>query len=244
MRSITSAESIREFRWVSIKILTADDSTDSTELRVLQSLGKVREDGASSKCIVELLDHFLHQGPNGTHQCLVFELLGPTVNKVVRDYFMPDIHGYVDPEDRMEPFIVLKMAEQLLKAVEFIHKAGYVHGGKDQLQDACLSASNFPFQRLTCDRYQHQDVAFTCSRLSRATKEEVLDVLGRPEPEELARLDGQPLDVSLPKQLVETASWDWADEDEEDLRIIDFGEAFLQGTEPEKTCSASCFARA
>lgn len=127
MRSITLAESIREFRWVSIKILTADDSTDSTELRVLHSLGKVREDGASSKCIVDLLDHFLHLG---IHQCLVFELLGPTVNKVLSDYFMPDINGYVDPEDRMEPFIVLKMAEQLLKAIEIIHKAGYVHGGR------------------------------------------------------------------------------------------------------------------
>lgn len=71
-----------------------------------------------------------------------------------------------------------------------------------------------------------------CSRLSQAPKEELLDILGRPEPEELSRLDGQPLDVSLPKQLVETASWvDWADEDEEDLRIINFGEAFLQGAE-------------
>ena len=32
---------------------------------------------------------------------------------------------------------------------------------------------------------------------------------------------------------MKTAGWDnWTDEDEENLRVIDFGEAFLQGTEP------------
>ena len=52
--------------------------------------------------------------------------------------------------------------------------------------------------------------------------------------EELARLDGKPLDNSLPKQLVKSADWEtWVDEDEEDIRILDFGEAFLQGNEPK-----------
>ena len=47
---------------------------------------------------------------------------------------------------------------------------------------------------------------------------------------ELARLDGKPLDKALPRQLVKAADWiNWIDEDDEDLRIIDLGEAFLQG---------------
>lgn len=34
---------------------------------------------------------------------------------------------------------------------------------------------------------------------------------------------------------MKTVGWDnWTEEDEEDLRIIDFGEAFLQGAEPKK----------
>ena len=66
-------------------------------------------------------------------------------------------------------------------------------------------------------------------------KEDLFDVLGTPELEELARLDGKPLEDSLPRQLVKTAGWDnWIDEDEEDLRIIDFGEAFLHGAEPTR----------
>jgi len=49
----------------------------------------------------------------------------------------------------------------------------------------------------------------------------------------LAWLDGKPLEDGLPKQLVKTSGWDnWTDEDVEDLRIIDFGEAFVQGAEP------------
>lgn len=71
--------------------------------------------------------------------------------------------------------------------------------------------------------------------MSQTTKEDLFNVLGGPESEELARLDGKPLEDSLPKQLVKVAGWDnWTDEDEEDLRIIDFGETFLQGQEPTK----------
>jgi serine/threonine-protein kinase SRPK3 len=49
----------------------------------------------------------------------------------------------------------------------------------------------------------------------------------------LVRLDGKPLDKSLPKHVVGAPKWDnWVDEDKEDLRIIDFGEGFLKGAEP------------
>ena len=66
-------------------------------------------------------------------------------------------------------------------------------------------------------------------------KQDLFDILGAPESEELARLDGKPLDDGAPRQLIKTAGWDnWTDEDEEDLRIIDFGEAFLQGAEPTR----------
>ena len=62
------------------------------------------------------------------------------------------------------------------------------------------------------------------------TEECLFEVLGSPETEILARLDGEPLSKSQPGQLVKAVSWaDWIDEDEEDIRIIDLGEAFLQG---------------
>ena len=44
----------------------------------------------------------------------------------------------------------------------------------------------------------------------------------------------------MPGQLVKAAGWDnWIDEDEEDIRIFDLGEAFLKGAEPEKLAQPS-----
>lgn len=100
--------------WVSIKILRADESKVSRELTAFRHL-------ESCPGVVQLLDHFLHQGPNGTHQCLVLELLGPSVNIIVADNF--------EDGDRLETEFVIKMSRKLLETVEYIHTLGYVHGG-------------------------------------------------------------------------------------------------------------------
>lgn len=79
------------------------------------------------------------------------------------------------------------------------------------------------------------NVAFTSTRLSKLTEKKLFKIIGSPpeEPVELARLDGKPLTKGLPSHLIEAAGWDkWIDEDDEDLRIIDLGEAFMQGAEP------------
>ncbi|KAJ5422613.1 hypothetical protein N7491_011058 [Penicillium cf. griseofulvum] len=144
------------------------------------------------------------KGPNGVHQCLVFELLGPSVDKVLSDYH--------ESQDKLEPEIVLRISTQLLKAVKFIHSAGICHGD--------ISGRN---------------IAFSCSHLSKKTDEELFKVLGYPEVEPLERLDGTPLGNELPAQLVKVADWtEWIDEDEEDIRLLDFGESFYQGQEPAK----------
>jgi serine/threonine-protein kinase SRPK3 len=78
------------------------------------------------------------------------------------------------------------------------------------------------------------NVAFTCKGLSQLTEEELFKVLGTPETEELAQLDDKLLDEGMPTQLVKTAGWDkWVEEDDEDIRIFDLGEAFLKGAEPK-----------
>ncbi|KAK9486521.1 hypothetical protein V1527DRAFT_463532, partial [Lipomyces starkeyi] len=50
-------------QWVSIKVMTADSSQASQELRNLRLLKKNSQRGLSSKYIVQLLDAFVHQGP-------------------------------------------------------------------------------------------------------------------------------------------------------------------------------------
>ena len=107
--------------WVSLKIMTADSTVHSRELSTVRSLMTHSHGSLCSKFFVQLLDDFVHKGPNGSHQCLVFELLGPTFDHVIADYS--------ETNERLEPEIILKLSEQLLQAVGYLHKAGYVHGG-------------------------------------------------------------------------------------------------------------------
>lgn len=85
-------------------------------MKLLQSQG-----GLGSNFLVELLDEFTHSGPNGVHQCLVFELLGPSVQIVLADY--------KTDQERLEPESVFQFSIQLLKAVKFLHSVGMCHGG-------------------------------------------------------------------------------------------------------------------
>lgn len=72
------------------------------------------------------------------------------------------------------------------------------------------------------------------------TEQCLFEVIGSPEPEELVRLDGEALSKHVPGQLVESVKWiDWVDEAEEDIRIIDLGEAFLHGKQLGKLAQPS-----
>ena len=104
-----------------MKILTADRTNQSRELHSLRALAEHSKGNPGSKHIVQLLDDFFHEGPNGCHQCLVFELLGPTVNIEVDDYY--------EDGERLDTETLLKISTQLLQAVTFMHEAGYAHGG-------------------------------------------------------------------------------------------------------------------
>lgn len=75
-----------------------------------------------------MLDSFVHIGPDGIHQCIVFELLGPTVARVIEDYRMD--HGSLDSDP------ILQMSIELLGALNNIQCAGMCHGG-EQLFPLC-----------------------------------------------------------------------------------------------------------
>ena len=124
---------------MSVKIIIADRTNQSRELHSLRALAEYSKGNLGSKNIVQLLDDFLHKGPNGCHQCLVFELLGPTVDIIVNDCHKEG--------ERLDTETLLKISTQLLQAVAFIHEAGYAHGG-------IVSRSNFLCLELTFCRPQ------------------------------------------------------------------------------------------
>lgn len=95
------------------------DATDyCRDLHTLSSLGESK----ASKYVARMFDSFDHRGPNGTHKCLVFELLGPTVDFVLVDYY--------DSHDNLDPMTILNMTKQLLQGLAALHAAGYAHGGQ------------------------------------------------------------------------------------------------------------------
>ena len=76
---------------------------------------------ASSR-VVRLLDHFEHQGPNGRHVCMVFELLGVNLLSVIRK---SEYHGL--PVDA-----VRAMTKQICLGLDFLHrKCAIIHTVSD-----------------------------------------------------------------------------------------------------------------
>lgn len=106
------------------------NSENPRELHNLKLLEKHAPEGLSSEYITQLLDTFSHQGPNGIHQCLVFELLGPSVAKVL-DYYNESADQ--EGEGYLYPFTILRLSKQLSEAVSFIHHAGMCHGANASL---------------------------------------------------------------------------------------------------------------
>ncbi|KAF9767362.1 hypothetical protein IL306_000104, partial [Fusarium sp. DS 682] len=71
-------------------------------------------------------------------------------------------------------------------------------------------------------------IVFTAGKLAHLPEERLFAIIGAPESTTLACAGGEPLCSSLPKQLVQKAGWDdWVDKDEEDIRLLDWGEPEL-----------------
>lgn len=74
--------------------------------------------GAGS--VVQMLEHFQLQGPNGTHECLVLELLGPSI---------PDVLDVRFKHDRLPAKLAKRVAREALLGLDYLHQHGIGHGG-------------------------------------------------------------------------------------------------------------------
>lgn len=104
---------------VALKIIAA--SAGKTELENLLRIQNNTSQHPGRQHIPELLDHFQHQGSNGSHCCLVFELLGENLRTFARRLFS---------RNRLPPTLHKMIAKQLISALDFLHKECYfVHTG-------------------------------------------------------------------------------------------------------------------
>lgn len=76
-------------RHVAIKIVRASKDyreAAEEEIRILDRVKKGPADHPGRNHVVQLLDHFVHRGPNGEHICMVFEVLGENIVSLVTRY--------------------------------------------------------------------------------------------------------------------------------------------------------------
>ncbi|KAJ7354539.1 hypothetical protein DFH08DRAFT_46828 [Mycena albidolilacea] len=62
---------------------------------------------------MRMLDHFVHDGPNGRHQCIVGEVLGPTLSSYI--YLLYDSNVFPGNMAR-------RLAGQMALGVQYLHK--------------------------------------------------------------------------------------------------------------------------
>lgn len=68
-----------------------------------------------------MIDDFNLEGPNGTHHCLVLELLGPSVSDVTDARF---------PDGRLPGKLAKTIAKQALSGLDLLHHQKIGHGGE------------------------------------------------------------------------------------------------------------------
>ncbi|MCJ1331836.1 hypothetical protein MMC10_008528 [Thelotrema lepadinum] len=117
--TIWYARDMKLDRCVTIKIKTAERTKYSQELKILLDLQK-SSNGHDRDHVIQLLNHFYIEGPNGCHQALVFELIGPGVDQT--------IEGAASIPEELDFEEIVEAAVPLLRGLDFVHKAGHAHG--------------------------------------------------------------------------------------------------------------------
>lgn len=124
-------------RYVAVKISTSDRKCEQIhrQLKVMRAIAgfskNMEHPGAAA--VVRLLDHFQTDGPNGTHECLVLELLGPSITDVLDARFK---------DNRLPAELARKIARQALLGVDYLHQHGIGHGGMCYQIVECVSKIN------------------------------------------------------------------------------------------------------
>ncbi|KAH8653134.1 kinase-like domain-containing protein [Tricladium varicosporioides] len=109
-----------EHQYKALKILSAecyDEEEPVYEREILTHLREADRTHPGYQSICHLMDDFEQKGPNGSHVCLVFELIGETLH-TFRVWFK----GQLLPN-----IIMRKFTSQLLMALDYAHDSGVIH---------------------------------------------------------------------------------------------------------------------
>ncbi|CAN6674805.1 serine/threonine-protein kinase Sky1p [Trichomonascus vanleenenianus] len=110
-----------ENRHVALKVVrSASHYTETAldEISLLQRIVEANPEHPGRKHVVSLLDSFKHVGPNGTHVCMVFEVLGENLLGLIKRYNYEGI-----PKE-----LVKQVTKQVLLGLDYLHReCGIIH---------------------------------------------------------------------------------------------------------------------
>lgn len=110
--------------YVAIKISVSEPTGQNRESTVLQTLATAAHANQPGyQYLMMMKDSFEISGPNGRHECLVLELLGPSV----ADYL--DAHSL---DERLPGVLAKRVVKQTLVGLAALHERGIAHAGTVQ----------------------------------------------------------------------------------------------------------------
>ncbi|KAG6081587.1 hypothetical protein E4U15_002823 [Claviceps sp. LM218 group G6] len=196
-----AAKDRKEDRYVAVKI-TKSEVEESRELKVLRALSALPQNHPGSAHVNRLLDHFTLIGPNGTHDCLVLELLGPNVQDIVQRRCKGS---------RLSSKLAKVFAKQALQGLDFLAINNIGHGD--------LHAQNLAMVVPDLDSLTEEDFV---ARLGKPQTSAVTKKDGGPLPHNIPSQLVWPASFQRPDTTPSCPS----------IKIIDFGEAFLSDNAP------------
>ncbi|XP_023512993.1 SRSF protein kinase 2 [Cucurbita pepo subsp. pepo] len=105
--------------YVALKVQKSAQHYTEAALDEIKILKQIAEgDMEDKKCVVKLLDHFKHSGPNGLHVCMVFEYLGDNLLTLIKyaDYRGVPLH------------MVKEICFHILVGLDYLHsKLSIIH---------------------------------------------------------------------------------------------------------------------
>ncbi|KAH9821387.1 kinase-like protein [Teratosphaeria destructans] len=111
-----------------IRIAVAEQQKPVRELIALTALSELKSGHPGLDHILPLVDHFQTEGPNGRHDCLVLDIIGPKVPDVFQGWY---------GGKRLASEMVKRVAKEVLLALRCLHQTGFAHGD--------LHTGNFAF---------------------------------------------------------------------------------------------------
>ncbi|VVB10810.1 unnamed protein product [Arabis nemorensis] len=100
-------------RYVALKVQKSAQHYTEAAMDEIKILKQIAEgDPGDKKCVVKLLDHFKHSGPNGKHVCMVFEYLGDNLLSLIKysDYRGVPLH------------MVKELCFHVLVGLDYLHR--------------------------------------------------------------------------------------------------------------------------